>query len=386
MYFKTIFLFLIFFSSSAMLFAKADSKQQLKDVKTEIKTLSQDVEKKVASKEALFEQLKEQSRTISKLNNVLLKLKQSIGSNETKLKALEKQVETQHGVKTQQLDALGQQIRSAYFHGQPSFIKVLLNQQDPATISRGTHYFHYFHQARQQQLEEINELLSNLTQEQKQLFVAQQQQQKLYKEQQTHQTKLQLKVSQRQVTLKKLESEISGKKERLSLLREQEKSLNKLLSSLKRRKPVESPEMTSVIVTNAFTFKKKRGQLSWPLKGKVVAHYGSSRNVGKLRWKGILISAKAGKNIEAVATGDIVFADWLRGFGLLVIIDHGNQYMTLYGNNEAILKQVGDRVFAGELIARSGDKAMHQRAGLYFEVRHKGEPSNPLKWLKKKAS
>ncbi|NOQ81971.1 MAG: peptidoglycan DD-metalloendopeptidase family protein [Methylophaga sp.] len=360
--------------------AKVDSKQQLQAVKTEIQSLSKDVEKNKASKAQLFKQLEQQSRTVSDLNRSLLELKHKISLQSITLKQLEQQLQQQHTSHSEQVAALNQQIRTSFIHGQPSFLKVLLNQHNPAKLSRSTTYFHYFHQARQQQLTNINKQLSNLTTDQLKLFTAQKQQQQLYVQQQQRQQSLRTHTQQRQATLKLLEAKITDQDSRLSLLHEQEKSLHSLLNSL--NKPVSSTATKTV--PNQPSFAKRAGSLSWPLKGKILARYGSSRNVGKLTWQGILISAPTGNDIVAAAPGKIVFADWLRGFGLLVIIDHGDQYMTLYGNNETLLRKVGDRVTTGDLIAQSGDKGMRQHAGLYFEIRHKGSPTNPLKWLSKK--
>jgi len=127
------------------------------------------------------------------------------------------------------------------------------------------------------------------------------------------------------------------------------------------------------------------GSLTWPKKGKLLAHYGSPRNLGKLTWQGIMIAASSGDKIIAVAPGRVVFADWMRGFGLLLIIDHGDQYMTLYGNNESLLKRVGDEVGTSDLIAYSGEQDVRQQVGLYFEIRYKGSPANPMKWLRKQS-
>lgn len=166
-------------------------------------------------------------------------------------------------------------------------------------------------------------------------------------------------------------------------MREEEHSLQKLLLTLNASPKPAKTEHKPVAIQKSFA--KRRGALTWPVKGKLLARYGSSRNLGKLTWKGIMIAAPTGKKVVASAPGKVVFADWLRGFGLLMIIDHGDQYMTLYGNNDSLLKQAGDNVSAGELIAQSGVRSMHTHAGLYFEIRHKGSPTNPLKWLSKKS-
>ena len=373
--------FLILISACTTLLAEESSQQKLQNVKTEIQSLNQDVSKNKASQTELFKQLKQQSRAVSNINKTLLSLEQEIKQQDDELKRLENKLQQQHASHSEQLNALNQQIRSSYIHGQPSFLKILLNQHDPATLSRSTSYFHYFHQARQQQLMNISHILTNLSQDQKALFSAQKTQQALYSKYQKKQRALQSQTDKRQATLKRLDAKISGQDSRLVFLHEQEKSLHSLLNSL--NKPAAKTANKTPSLRSSFA--KRAGSLTWPINGKILARYGSSRNLGKLTWQGILISTPPGKNIVASASGNVVFADWLRGFGLLVIIDHGDQYMTLYGNNETLLTQVGDSVSTGDLIAQSGDKGIRQHAGLYFEIRHKGSPTNPLKWLSKKS-
>jgi len=359
-----------------------DTKQQLNSVKVEIDSLNQDLNKNKKSKEALYKQLKQQSRSVSKLNKELLNLKQNIKEQKQQLAQLEKQVSSQQKSHSQQLDALNDQIRTAFIIGKPSVVKVLLNQQDPATLARSSQYFKYYHKARQQQLEKINQTLANLSDDQKNLYAAQKKQQRMYDSQSNKKKQLRAETKQRKTTLALLEGKINDQGSRLSTLHEQEQSLQSLLASLNKPKAKPTKEQSPYVPSS---FSKRAGSLSWPLKGKVISRYGSPRNVGKLKWQGILISSTPGTNVVAAAPGKIIFADWLRGFGLLVIIDHGDQYMTLYGSNETLLKQVGDKVTTGELIAQSGDKGVQQHAGLYFEIRHKGSPTNPLKWLSKQS-
>jgi len=380
--FRSSFLLLLMLLSTIASADNKETKQQLDSVKTEIEALNQDLSKNKKSKAALYEQLKKQSRSVSELNKDLLILEQNIKRKKQQLAELERQVSSQQQSHTQQLEALNDQIRTSFINGKPSVIKVLLNQHNPATLARTSQYFHYYHQARQQQLEKITSTLTNLSLDQKNLYSAQKQQQRLYEQQSQKKKQLHSKTKQRQTTLALLEGKINDQGSRLSALHEQEKSLKALLASLNKPK-AKTP--TSQIPYKGSSFGQRSGSLPWPLKGKIVARYGSSRNVGKLTWQGILISSAPGTNIVASAPGKVIFADWLRGFGLLIIIDHGDQYMTLYGNNETLLKQVGDTVSTGELIAQSGDKGVRQHAGLYFEVRHKGSPTNPLKWLSKRS-
>lgn len=359
-------------------------KKELEAVKTEIQSLSDDVNLNKASKESLFKQLKQQSQAVSALNKALNQLDQKLVAQSAELKLLASKQQQQLAMHQQQLDALNEQIRTAYLNGQPSVMKVLLNQEDPATLSRSTVYYRYFHQARQQQLNNISEKLHSLTVEQKKLFAAQKKQQQLYAEQEAKRATLKIKAKQREATLAALDKKITSQDSRLQLLREQELSLQALLHSL--NKPKKSEVSPSIVKPkNQQAFAKRVGSLTWPKKGKLLADYGSPRNLGKLTWQGIMIAASSGDNIVAAAPGRVVFAGWLRGFGLLLIIDHGDQYMTLYGNNESLLKQVGDEVGTGDLIAHSGEKDVRQQTGLYFEIRHKGSPTNPMKWLRKQS-
>ncbi len=377
--FARYFLFFVVISPlSSSLWAANDpaTVQQLENVKTEIQNLAKKVASDKQSQTELFQQLKQQSRAISKLNRSLIEITQQIKQNSIALKQIEKRVLQQQRSRQVELTALNKQIRAAYNTSQPNFVKVLLSQQDPASFSRSSVYFHYFNQARQQQLSDINTILQNLTNDQKSLLAAQKKQQQLYERQQQKKQSLQQQSQQRQATLAALDKKITSQGSRLALLQEQEQALESLLQSL--NKPQKAQHTTTYKA-----FAKRAGSLTWPVKGKLLARFGSNRKLGKLRWQGIMIATPAGKDVVASAPGQVVFADWLRGFGLLMIIDHGDQYMTLYGNNETLLKQVGDNVVSGELIAQSGDRGIRHYAGLYFELRHKGNPKNPLKWLSK---
>jgi len=399
--FIRFYLSVLLFSSSSWVNANMPiaPAQELKAVKTEIQLLSDDVDLNKASKESLFKQLKQQSSDVSELNKELNVLGQKMNKLSVELSQLDLKQQQQHETHSQQLAALNQQIRAAYINGQPSVIKVMLNQESPATLSRSTVYYRYFNQARQQQLSNITETLQNLTEDQKRLFAAQKQQQQLYTEQESKRVVLKAKAKQREATLTVLDKKITSQDSRLQLLREQELSLQALLKSLNKpkkqvtdkpkknatNKPKTKDDSTFAKPKNQQAFAKNVGGLVWPVKGKLLAHYGSPRNLGKLTWQGIMIAAPSGNNVVAAAPGRVVFADWLRGFGLLLIIDHGDQYMTLYGNNESLLKQVDDEVEAGDLIAQSGENDVRQQAGLYFEIRYKGSPTNPMKWLRKQS-
>lgn len=374
---------LLLSNSPAMAATSTAPAKELAAVKSEIQLLRDDVSLNKASKGALFKQLKKQSHAVSELNKDLNILEQKLSNQSVELSQLAMKQQQQHETHSKQLSALNEQILTAYINGQPSIMQVLLSQEDPAKLSRSTVYYQYFHEARQQQLSNITEVLQNLTVEQKRLFVAQKKQQQLYVEQESKRATLKIKAQQREATLAMLDKKITSQDSRLKMLQEQELSLQALLHSL--NKPKKKEIVTITEPKKQYAFAKQVGSLTWPKKGKLLAHYGSPRNLGKLTWQGIMIGASSGDNIIAAASGRVVFADWMRGFGLLLIIDHGDQYMTLYGNNESLLKQVGDDVGTGDLIAYSGEKDVRQQVGLYFEIRYKGSPTNPMKWLRKQS-
>lgn len=157
-----------------------------------------------------------------------------------------------------------------------------------------------------------------------------------------------------------------------------EKALVKLLIQLQQT--LENMPMGEGTRKN---FAQQKGKLPWPTKGKLVIRYGSSRQVGNLKWQGIMIRASQGQNIKAVSHGRVAFADWLRGFGLLIILDHGDGFMSLYGHNQSLLKETGDWVDPGEPISTAGDSGGQSKTGLYFEIRKNGKPVNPMRWCRK---
>jgi len=169
---------------------------------------------------------------------------------------------------------------------------------------------------------------------------------------------------------------ISGQGQELERLRENEHRLESLLEEL-RAQP--APDMTQEVIA----FDELKGRLPWPARGSLASKFGTPRKSGALKWQGVIIAAAGGQDVTAISRGRVVYADWLRHFGLLLIIDHGNGYMSLYGHNQSLFKERGDWVEAGETIASVGDSGGHAETGLYFEIRRRGTPVNPVQWCRK---
>ncbi|MEJ2416360.1 MAG: peptidoglycan DD-metalloendopeptidase family protein, partial [Exilibacterium sp.] len=184
------------------------------------------------------------------------------------------------------------------------------------------------------------------------------------------------KQQQRQKTLARLNASINNKDQQLKQLAQDRAHLEHLLQEVIEVTAGWQPQ------DNSQPFAKLRGKLPWPTKGAIVHSFGSSRSAGKMKWNGVMINASQGAEVTAIHRGQVVFADYLRGHGLLMIVDHGDNYMSLYAHNQALYKTTGDRVKAGEVIANVGNSGGLARAGLYFEIRFRGQPTNPAKWCR----
>lgn len=361
--------------------AEPSSAKKLEAVRSEISELDKTLSLNKKTKAELQQQLKKQSLKVSEISRELNQIKQSIAVKDDELLNLQQQLGVTQKQQEKQLEALNQQIRSAFMNAQPSYLKILLSEQSPERVSRSNTYYRYFHTARQQQLETLHTTLQNLTEQEKAVYAVKRNLDELEQQQLSQQEAFKQQTVERERTLAALNKKISGQDAQLAALKEEEKNLQSLLDSLAKKAAKRPPPSKTVKPSERFS--SLSGKLQWPLSGKILASYGSQRNLDKLSWKGILIASEKGTSVKSSAEGRVVFADWMKGFGLLIIIDHGEQFMTLYGNNDSLLKNTGDTVSAGEVIAQSGDQGVRQTAGLYFEVRHKGSPTNPMQWLRK---
>ena len=261
-------------------------------------------------------------------------------------------------------------LRSLYQGLGESRIKLLLNQERPDAVSRQLVYLDYFQQAQLQAIRNYQQTvdeLQALESQQRQLIA------RLGREKDAVDQKKQTLVKQ-QARQKQLLTELGQRQRKggleLTQLERERKRLDKVLASIISRQQV-----------SAQPFKSRQGKLVWPVSGKVLFNFNDQNPETRLRWQGMFIGVKAGTTVNAAHDGRVIFANWLNGFGLLAIVDHGDQFLTLYAHNSAILKQEGETVLAGEPLALSGESGAQQTDGVYFEVRHQGIPQNPAVWL-----
>lgn len=356
--------------------------KELKQLRAEIKTLQKDLKQQQSKKSQLQKDIKLSEQAIADNAGQLFIIQQQTQQLNKKLLTLNNTVllQTQNLAAQQQI--LSSQLQTSYAIGRQEFLKLLLNQQNPSTVSRIMTYYDYFHAARQKQIEQVNSLLQSLAQDKEQInLTTQELRDKQYQLKQKKQD-LVIQQLQRNELVAELNSDIASKDKQLSELQLNKKNLSTLIKKLKK-----TMDEMAASVTNLPTktkFKKQRGKLYWPAKGKVKRLFGRWRSVGKVKWQGIIIKTGAGTTVHSISHGRIAYSDWLRGYGLITIIDHGDGYMSLYGHNQTLLKEVGDWVEKNEIIATVGSSGGLKKSGLYFEIRHNGKPSNPSRWCKKK--
>lgn len=281
----------------------------------------------------------------------------------------------------QETDAqrMAKHIAAAYRLSGQDFLRLLLDQESAQTAERMMIYHRYLIDARRQALESYRRLSAEIAQNARDLQLRQAAQSEERQRLTTRRGQLEGKRQERWALIEKLDAEMEGKQsERERLTRDRER-LQALFAKLSQQQ-----EGKTTVPLDGAGFAALKGDLPWPLQGRLVSRFGQPRAGGRLKWHGLLVQADPGSPVRAVFSGRVVFADWLRGFGHLAIIDHGNGYMTLYGHADRLTKSAGGAVEAGEVIAQAGRSGGVQTSGLYFEIRQAGDAVDPLGWLAKR--
>ncbi len=308
---------------------------------------------------------------IGRLSRNLRLLKEKLRKQRNRLQRLEVQQRRHEVAVERQKRSLEKQLRTAYMTGRQAYLKMVLNQQEPQKLGRVLIYYDYFNRARAERIHRLREQLAVLQRlageaKEERSIIA-----RLAEQREREKKALDRSKRKREEVLATLQQEIGKGRARLERLRKDEADLKALLLRLKRQaKQSSGPSPFG---------EGNRGRFLWPVDGPIKAAFGSPRT-RELRWKGVLIDAPEGAPVKAISAGRVVFADWLRGYGLLVIIDHGSGYMSLYGHNQSIRKEAGSQVKAGEVISTVGNSGGNVHSGLYFEIRRNGQPVDPARW------
>ncbi|MCP4994244.1 MAG: peptidoglycan DD-metalloendopeptidase family protein [Gammaproteobacteria bacterium] len=350
---------------------------ELKEIRSQIGRLESELGSAERQQQLITQELRHSEQQVGVIARRLRVLDGSLGRQEKKLQALQLERQSQHQELGQQQDALVRQLRSAYAMGRQQRLKILLNQQDPAIVSRLMVYYDYLNRARARQMGRIEEILASMEQTELLLNDERKRLGELKQKALVQQQQLKSAMGEREQVVARLQQTIQGKDRVLNRLKQDEHQLQGILTRLQDEIATHTLDQVG-----RDPFAKSRGKLLWPTKGRLSARFGS-RKVGSLKWDGVMISAPEGSDIRAVHHGRVAFADWLRGFGLLLIIDHGDGYLSLYGHNQSLFKEVGEWVEPGESVASVGRSGGRMDAGVYFGIRRNGKPVNPGKWCQR---
>ncbi len=330
----------------------------------------------------LEKQLSSSEKRIADINKQLTKTKLEVAQSQQQLEKLISENQVLQKKLGKHNKILQTQIRSEYFYAGQEKIKLLLNEDEPTSLGRTLVYYDYIHRARLKEINKVSGVLQSVKVLQKEISHEK-------KAIETKQTNLQNEYQQltqtqqqRSSILTTLNTSISAEKAKLSTLKADEKQLNSLIEEI--RKTLENIPQ----IDDGQKFGEFKGKLYWPVVGKPNNRFGQARSStqNKMNWDGVFIPSQDGNNVRSIFHGRVAFAEWMRGLGLLIIIDHGDGYMSLYGHNQSLYKQPGEWVQAGERIASVGNSGGNTASGLYFEIRKQGKPINPASWCKKPAT
>ena len=385
-------------------------KSELEALKQRLQSLQREFRAAEEHRTEAADELRQSERSISEAMRQLRELEQEQRRANAELTALqEASAATEKRIEQQQA-SLSEAIRASHQRGQSDALKLMLSGRDPNQTARDLRYLASLSRAQLELIESLKADLAKLEQlkteaSNKSAVLAELREARL-----KEQKKLQSERNEREKLLTKLSAQIKKQRSEIATLKRDEQRMTQLVERLNRlvleraarekaarekaaksAKAPAKPAARSPLGVNTRTpepfqsdkpFSRLKGSLSLPVKGELMNRYGAPREEGGLSWKGLFIRAAEGSVVKAIAAGQVVFSEWLRGFGNLIIVDHGEGYMSLYSNNESLYKQVGDPVQPGDAIASVGNSGGQSDSGLYFEMRHQSRPINPMHWVK----
>lgn len=370
--------------------AAPDRQKELQDLHERIRALKQDIEQASEDRSEAADALKTSERGISDVNRSLHRLdarQRDLDGDLKQLASDTRSAETEIAAQREQLSRL---LRERYRQGENDSLKLLLSGQDPAVVARNLEYYGYIGRARQDLIHQHQSSLRRLSDLQDRTRKQHQALDRLKTERLSKKKNLEDEKAEHQSLLIKLSAQIRQQRKQVDNLVRDEKRLSRLLERLAKLAAESSKKKSTGLKVNkvadaslaGLDFARLKGRLALPVAGEVLHRFGQKREAGGPAWKGVFIRTGEGSQVRAVGTGKIAFADWLRGFGNLLIIDHGDGFLSLYSNNETLYKQPGEVVKAGDVVASVGATGGQAENGLYFELRHLGKPFDPLSWIK----
>jgi len=371
-----------------------DAKNNLNKIQKQIDLIDKEIKKNTKVKKGLNKSLKKHEKEISATKKEIYKVKKKQKSNKKKLASLNKKLKKLELEMLKRKKLQSEILYQSYIKPKPGYLQLFLEGINPNEVSRQINYIGFLTKAQNENILELNKIRENISSTKKSTKKILKNVTQLRKKKEKNAKKLEKRKKAKKITLSKISKKLKSQKSKKQKLQQDEKKLSNLVKNLmlklkaeEKKRRVEKKEITDkkkIVDIEAYkiNFAKLKKKLKLPIKGKIIHKYNSKRRDTGTRWKGLFIKAKEGSNVTSVASGQVVFSDWLRGFGNIIIIDHGKSYMSLYGNNDSLLKQKGEYIKGGDVIALSGNSGGNKNNGLYYELRHNGKPFNPLKWTK----
>ena len=352
------------------------TREQLQQLEADIKRITAETSAASTRHNELQEQLRQSEVELGTLQREIRENQQAQDKGAKQLTELERQRTELQQARGKQQARIAQELKTAWQIGRQGQIKMVLNQENPHTVARALGYYRYFFRARNTLLESYRKTLRELADVQQRIDSTLAELAVRGQTLETQQGGLTTAQANRKLAMEDLSAVISGNSAQLKQKQQDRKQLEDLL------KAIEEAIVELQLPANSATFQSAKGLMPWPVEGKPSNQFDRPRNEGKMHWQGITIPAREGTTVKAIHHGRVVYADWLRGSGLLLIIDHGDGYMSLYAHNASLLREVGEWVTAGTPISTVGNTGGEEQAALYFEVRHNGKPTNPSNWCK----
>lgn len=365
---------LLLLTSTAVTANNEKTQRELNALNEKIGSLKKSISKQQNDRSSTAKALRSIEKDIGTLAAKLHHTSAKRDQQQRKLAELEARQQQLRKQQLSQKALIAEHVRNAYTLGKESQLKMLLNQEQPEKLSRTLTYFDYFNRARSEELSKYRDTLSELDALKPAIEAEAQALAETSSELQRQQQALLQQKQQRANALAGIDREIVNKTSSLNTLDKERKSLENVLQAVER-------EITNIAIPASYKpFNAMRGKMPWPVRGKLLNRYGSSRQGSAVTWQGIQIAGNEGDSVISIHNGRVVFADWLRGAGLLIIVDHGGGYLSLYAHNQSLLRSEGDWVKGGEAVATVGNSGGQRQAGLYFEIRYKGRPTDPRSW------
>ena len=388
----------------------AKPKEKLDSIHERIESLKKELNTTKEAHADVADALKKSEKAISESNRKLFELRQEQNKHSERLEVLQSQKSNLETTIEGQKRLLAQQLYQQYLHGRESYLQIILQEKDPSAASRQVQYFGYVSKARSQLIASTKSNLNQVAKLNEETSQALKEVVTLKGKQEAERKNLETQKTARGKVLQELAGKIQSQSKEIEKLKRDERNLSELVERLARaaaekqanqakakpqeqasnkpseetsNRPTQMLGRNETLPSSSFggvSFGELRGKLNLPVRGEITNRFGSAREDTGVTWKGLFIKSAEGNEVKSIANGRVVFADWMRGFGNLMIIDHGDGYMSLYGNNQALLRKMGDTVKGGDTIASVGNSGGNSTSGLYYELRNRSKPFDPMSW------